>query len=176
MAEEVASLVGRQPLAEVDFGALEIAARRTALAWVARLIQDWLNADHSDHPQGAVLCACGQIARYVGRRQKRVHSALGELHLERAHYHCSGCGSGFCPRDQRLGIEGSLSPALVRMSATLRAVVSFQEGSQLLEELAGLQVDAKQVERAAEALGAEIAADEKQDLEPMSVHPLPPTL
>lgn len=172
----MASLLGRQPLEDVDFAALEIAARRAALAWMARLIQDWLNADHSDHPQSAVLCACGQTARYVGRRQKRVQSALGELHLERAYYHCSGCGSGFCPRDQALGIEGSLSPALVRMIATVGAMVSFQEGSQLLEELAGLQVDAKQVERAAEGLGAEIAADEKQDLEPMSVDPSPPTL
>ena len=38
-------------------------------------------------------------------------------------------------------------------------MVSFQEGSELLQELAGVVVDAKQVERAADALGEEIAAD-----------------
>jgi len=38
-------------------------------------------------------------------------------------------------------------------------MVSFQEGSELLQKLAGVVVDAKQVERAAEALGEEIAAD-----------------
>ncbi len=53
------------------------------------------------------------------------------------------------------------------MIANVAALVSFQEGSQLLEELAGVKVDAKQVERTAEALGAEIAADEKQDLNPL---------
>jgi len=62
------------------------------------------------------------------------------------------------------------------MIATVGAMASFQEGSQLLEELAGVEVDAKQVERAAEALGAEIAADESQDLEPMTAGPLPQTL
>src|ERR1017187_982862 len=40
-------------------------------------------------------------------------------------------------------------------------MVSFQEGSQLLRELAGIGIDASQVERGAEALGDEIAADER---------------
>lgn len=153
-----------------------MAARRAVLAWTARWIQHWLNADESDRRHSAVLCRCGHAARYVDRRKKRVQSALGELELERAYYHCSHCGAGFCPRDQQLGIEGSLSPAVVRMIAAVGAMVSFQEGSQLLEELAGLVVDAKQVERTAEALGADIAADEKQDLSKWSDQAFPSTL
>jgi hypothetical protein len=176
LAEELASLLGRQPLEELDFEALEMAARRAALAWAARLIQSWLNADDSDRRQAAVVCPCGHPARYVDRRRKRIQSALGELELERAYYHCPRCRTGFCPRDRRFGIEGSLSPAVVRMIASVGAVVSFQEGSQLLEELAGISVEAKQVERAAEALGAEIASDEKQDLAPRPELELPPTL
>jgi len=39
-------------------------------------------------------------------------------------------------------------------------MVSFQEGSELLTELAGVALDAKQVERTAEAPGEEIAEDE----------------
>jgi hypothetical protein len=62
------------------------------------------------------------------------------------------------------------------MIGTVGSLVSFQEGSQLLEELAGVPVDAKQVERTAEALGAEVAADEKQDGEAIDSTPLPPTL
>jgi len=112
----------------------------------------------------------------VDRRKKRVQSALGGLDLERAYYHCGHCGRGFCPRDQQLGIESSLSPAIVRMIAAVGAMVSSQEGSQLLEELAGIAVDAKQVERVAEALDSDIAADEKQDLSPWSDQPLPSTL
>ena len=62
------------------------------------------------------------------------------------------------------------------MVAAVGAMVSFEEGSQLLEELAGVSVHAKQVERAAEALGVEIAADEKQDVVSGDQQPLPHTL
>src|ERR1019366_9769426 len=87
------------------------------------------------------------------------------------------CGSGFYPRDRQLGIEKTcFSPATVRMMGTVGSMVSFQEGSQLLRELAGIGIDASQVERDAEALGAEIAADERLHTGPLGDDPLPPTL
>ncbi len=90
---------------------------------------------------------------------------------------CTSCGHGYCPRDQHLGIENtSLSPALTRMTGTVGALVSFQEGSALLTELAGVTVDAKQVERTAEALGKEIAEDERVHTEPLDALALPQTL
>jgi Uncharacterised protein family (UPF0236) len=61
----------------------------------------------------------------------------------------------------------SLTPGVLRMTASAAALVSFEESSGLLHELAGVEVSAKQVERAAEALGAEIAADERQQVERM---------
>jgi len=93
---------------------------------------------------------------------------LGPLHLERAYYHCAQCQSGFCPRDQALRLESfSLTPGVLRMTASAAALVSFEESRELLHELAGVEVSAKQVERAAEALGAEIAVDEQQQVETM---------
>jgi hypothetical protein len=53
------------------------------------------------------------------------------------------------------------------MTGSAAALVSFEESSALLRELAGVEVSAKQVERAAEALGAEIADDERWDVERM---------
>ena len=51
-------------------------------------------------------------------------------------------------------MEGtSLSPGVTRMVGLAAAMVSFAEGSELMRELAGVPVDAKQVERTAEALG-----------------------
>jgi hypothetical protein len=97
------------------------------------------------------------------------------LRLQRAYYHCPRCQRGFCPRDQALGLEGSaLTPGVLRMTASAAALVSFEESSGLLHELAGVEVSAKQVERVAEALGAEIAVDERQQVEKML--PLAPTL
>jgi hypothetical protein len=106
------------------------------------------------------------MARYAGRREKTFQSVLGPLRLERAYYHCEAC-AGLCPRDRALGLEGcSLSPAVTRMVGLVGAMVSFVEGSELMNELAGVTVDAKQVERTAEALGREIAADERRVIEP----------
>jgi hypothetical protein len=161
----------------MDFEAIETAARRQVLGLAARSIEQKLNADSSDHTDVHLPCNCGGTARYAGRRVKTFQSVLGELNLERAYYHCPACGSGFCPRDRHLGIEKTcLSPAVVRMIGTVGAMVSFQEGSQLLEELAGLKVDASQVERTAEALGREIAVDELLHTKPLADTDLPPTL
>jgi hypothetical protein len=174
---EIEALLGRQAVEELDLEALELAVRQRVLQLAATAVEQRLNADTSDERGGRTRCGCGQEARLVGRRSKRVHSVLGLLRLERAYYYCSWCGHGFCPRDQHLRIENtSLSPALTRMTGTVGALVSFQEGSELLTELAGVAVDAKQVERTAEALGQEISADERAHAEPSDTLALPRTL
>ncbi len=156
---------------------METAARRQVLRLAARALEQRLNADTRDDAGAQRACACGQAARYVGRRAKTFVSVLGPLRLERAYYHCAACGRGFCPRDRALGLEGSaLSPAVTRMVAAVGALVSFQEGSDLLGELAGVQVEAKQVERTAEALGAEMVEDEQRRVQPQGTEPLPSTL
>ena len=156
---------------------METAARRGALAVAARAVARRLNADHTDHAGPRVPCRCGQPARYAGRKVKTILTALGAMPLERAYYHCDACRHGFCPRDRVLGVEGaSLSPAVTRMVGTAAALVSFAESSELLAALAGLAVEAKQVERTAEALGREVAADERQRVVPAGVAEIAPTL
>ena len=127
-----------------------------------------LNADTTDHVGPTVPCPqCGQPARYAGRRPKTFQSVLGDLSLTRAAYHCPVCEAGVCPRDAALGVDGtSLSPAVTRMIGVVGAMVSFAEGHDLLHELAGVDVPTTHVERAAEALGREIAADEHRVIAP----------
>jgi len=177
VAQEVEALLGWEALAELDFEALEVTLRQRTLRLAAHAIEQRLNADLCDEVSARLCCPCGKEARYVARRTKNFASVLGPLRLERAYYHCSTCGQGFCPRDRQLGLgNSSLSPALTRMTGTVGAMVSFQEGSDLLTELAGVTVDAKQVERTAEALGKEIAEDERVHSEPLDALPLPRTL
>jgi len=177
VVQEVEALLGREAVAELDFEALEMALRHGTLRLAARAIEQRLNADTSDEVASHIPCRCGGNAHFAGRRSKQFQSVLGPLRLERAYYHCSSCGDGCCPRDKHLGIENtSLSPALTRMTGTVGAMVSFQEGSELLQELAGVDVDTKQVERTAEALGQEIAQDERHHSEPLDALPLPKTL
>lgn len=62
------------------------------------------------------------------------------------------------------------------MVALVGATVSFEEGAELLETLAGIDVDAKLVEREAEALGAEIAENERRVVEEEPWRPVTPTM
>jgi hypothetical protein len=146
--------------------AIELAARRQALRLAAHALEQRLNADTSDHGGAELPCPCGAVAQYHGRHKKTFESVLGPLQLERAYYHCAQCQSGFCPRDRDLRLESfSLTPGVLRMTASASALLSFEESRGLLRELAGVEVSARQVERAAEALGAEIAVDEHQHAE-----------
>jgi hypothetical protein len=146
------------------------------LRLAARELEQRLNRDHSDHAGSDLPCACGRRARYAGRRAKGFQTVLGLVTLERAYYHCAACGQGFCPRDRALGLTASmLSPGVTRMVGQVAARVSFAESSALLQELAGLSVEAKHVERAAEALGREVADDERGVVVPPPA-PSAPTL
>lgn len=176
VAQEIAELIGRQARPDLDLEALEMAARRHVLQLAARAIERCLNAATSDYAGPQLPCSCGSSARYVDRRRKTFQSVLGELEPQRAYYHCSGCPQGFFPRHRVLGLENtSLSPAVTRMIGAVGAPVSFQEGSELLPELAGGSVEAKQVERIAERLGEEVAQHERGDLQPAE-QALPGTL
>ena len=63
------------------------------------------------------------------------------------------------------------------MVGRVGALVSFEEGHELLHELGGVEVPTKHVERAAEALGHEIATDERHVVEPPpDGEPVAPTL
>jgi len=137
-----------------------------------------LNADTSDHAGPSVPCKCGHPARYAGRHDKTFESVLGSLTLSRAYYYCPVCETGGCPRDRTLGLHGqSLTPGVLRMVGQVGARVSFEEGHELLIELAGVDVPAKHVERAAESLGREIAKDERHRVErPAADEAMAPTL
>ena len=83
------------------------------------------------------------------------------MRLERACYHCPAGRRGSCPSDRALDLKDtSLSPATTRLVGMTAAEVSFAKASELLSALAGVEVETRQVERSAEALGHEIVRDE----------------
>ena len=161
----------------MDFEATEVGLRSDVLQVAARALQQRLNADTSDNAGPEQPCPCGQTARYVDRRDKTFTSVLGALTLKRAYYHCTACKQGFCPRDRALAMDDTaFSRGVLRMLGSVAAEVSFDTSSGLLWDLAGLHIDAKQVERIAERLGAEMAEDERQYTTPVCDDALPPTV
>ncbi len=132
------------------------------------------NGDDSDHSGSTTACGCGRRARYAGRRPKTFTTLLGPVTLQRAYYHCDACRSGVCPRDQALGLQGSsLSPAITRLVGLTAAEGSFAKASEWLTALAGVDVETRQVERCAEALGRDIADDERSVTEQTAAAPAP---
>ena len=151
----------------MSFEAIETAARQQALKVAGRAVEQRLNADLTDYVGHTCPCDCGKEARYAGRRFKTFTTVLGGMTLGRAYYHCDPCQTGFCPRDRALGLQDtSFSVATTRMVGLAAAMVSFAESSELMRELAGVPVGPKQVERVAEALGREIADDERIVVKP----------
>ncbi len=93
-----------------------------------------------------LVCPCGRQAQYRGRHEKTFASVLGLLRLEQAYYRCDHCHSGFCPRDRALRLESfSLTPGVLRRTASAAALVSFAESSGLLRELAGVEIGANAI-------------------------------
>ena len=100
-------------------------------------------------------CPAGHQAQFVSCRPKTINTVLGPVRVIRAWYQCAGCRHGLVPNEQ-LGMaeDPSLSPGLRKMAARTATAVSFGKAAALLADLAGVAVNAKTVERSAEASGA----------------------
>jgi hypothetical protein len=130
-------------------------------------------------------CGRGHEAVFAGYRQKVIDTVLGPVTLRRAWYHCARCGHGLAPKDAELGVAGaSMSPGLRAMSDKAAAAVPFAQAAGLLEDLAGVRLTVKRVERAAEASGSALAAASRtaagliarRKLVPLPPDPLPDKL
>ena len=173
---ELDDLLGQKTGETIDLEALERAMRIQALDVAAKVLESHLNQTEEDSSP-VLPCSCGQEARPAGTRSKEVLSVLGPLRLERRYYLCSSCHTGFFPKDRTLGVDGaSVTPGVLRMVGIVGAELSFEKGGEFLKELAGLKVGPKQVERVSEALGAEMAEDERTVFDPEPVADPPSTL
>jgi len=119
------------------------------------------DADHLEVP-----CSCGHTARYKEMRGKSFLSVIGTAEVRRPYYLCSLCSKGQHPVDDELGIAGlESSPGVRRMEAMLGSEMPFPPAREPMKVLAGLEVPAKAIERAAESIGTEIARRDKQEID-----------
>jgi hypothetical protein len=112
-----------------------------------------------------IPCRCGHSAQYRGLRSKPLLTAMGPAEVSRPYYPCPHCHTGQFPADAELDIEDTeFSPGVRRMQAVVGQEVPFDHGRQQLELLAGLEMNAKSVERTAEAVGEDIARREQEEI------------
>jgi len=158
--------------------AVELAIRTAVLALGGSLLGRLLATD-GGYRGPRIDCGAGHRAQFVAYRDKTIATVLGPVTLRRAWYHCARCGHGTAPRDEQLGVAGtSLTPGLRRIIDRAGAAVPFAPASRLLADLAGIEVNAKAVQRAAQADGRATAAAitaRAQAIRARALVPLPPS-
>jgi hypothetical protein len=116
--------------------------------------------------QRPLPCPCGHQASYRELRAKSVLTAVGKVEVSRPYYLCTHCHNGQFPADVEMDIENTqVSPGVRRMQALVGQEAPFDHGRQQLKLLADLEVTTKAVERAAEAIGENLAAQEKAEVQ-----------
>jgi hypothetical protein len=158
--------------------AAEAVIRAGLLRLGGSVLEQLLAADRG-HRGPRVPCGRGHEAEFVSYRDKVIDTVLGPVAVTRAWYHCEACKHGFAPRDAGLGVAGEgMSPGLAAMNDRAAAAVPFNGAAGLLEDLAGVRLTAKRVERAAEASGAGLAAAGRERARLIAARklvPLPPS-
>jgi hypothetical protein len=162
MAQEVNRIVRRvfqdiKRLGQVDLEASEMAIRASSHQMGGSLLKKLLNWDGGGYRGVALECGKGHRAQFVEYRDKQLLTALSPVLVKRAYYHCEECKDGVIPKDRELDIvDTSFSPGVRRMMGWVGGKESFDEGRRDLEDLAGVLVKTKAVERVSKAIGEQI--------------------
>lgn len=78
--------------------------------------------------------------------------------MKRRYYYDRECNKGYIPFDEKMDIVGtSYTPKMRRMISRVGLAESFGHGSSILEELLGMQISRKEVERVTEDVGTNVA-------------------
>jgi hypothetical protein len=140
-----------------DFEAWETlllqAARQGGAGVLATLLADW----QQNGSRPPILCRCGRRMSSQGRRAKQLLTVLGHVPFARSLYQCEHCSQTRFPEDERLDIvRTSYSPGVRRLMARAGSQTQFEQAAQDLLCYAGLEVQAREIERVAEEVGREV--------------------
>jgi hypothetical protein len=105
------------------------------------------------------------VRRNHGRATRRIVTAAGEVTLSRVYFTCRRCGRHAHPLDDRLGLEGFVSPHAQRLICTLGADRSFERCARHLRDVAGLAVCDNTVRKVCDRHGALMRAWQRDDPE-----------
>ena len=131
----------------------------------ASALTQLLQYDPPDADHRTIPCPCGHSAHYKELRSKTVLTVLGPVELNRPYFLCDDCPKGQFPVDAELGVAGlESSPGVRRMEAVVGSEMPFVPACEPMKLLAGLDVTAKGIERAAEAIGTQIAQRDEQEI------------
>jgi hypothetical protein len=140
-----------------DLESLEIHIRSSMHHVGSIVLEKLLNADSGEYQGRSLPCEEGHEFEFKEYRNKELVTVLGPVAVKRAYYYDQGCKKGCCPKDTVLDIVGtSFSPGMRRIMGRVGAYRPFGLGHEDIKELAGIWVDAKEVERVSHQLGGQV--------------------
>ncbi len=90
-------------------------------------------------------------------------TAAGRVVAARRSMRCPGCGTTAYPADDRIGLDGFLSPGAARLACLVAAGHSFAVAAGRLEELCGIRLDDETIRRHVHRAAAATAARREAD-------------
>lgn len=105
-------------------------------------------------------------------RSRRVETLFGEVRLIRRYYHHRPSGTGRCPLDKTLGLEGGYSPAVARLMCRASSQsASYEEAAADLAAYGAINLDPRDLGRMVAAVAPEMR-EALASLPPASTTPL----
>lgn len=149
-------------LARVEKATVELGRK-----FVRDRLQDVLNAQATDLEKkgGAWSCPCGGTRKHSGRATRRLVTAAGDVTLSRVYLTCRRCGQHAHALDERLGVEGFVSPHAQRLLCRLGTDWSFARCAGHLREVAGLVVCDNTIRKICDHHGGLVRAWQRDDPE-----------
>jgi len=121
------------------------------------MLEKMVNADKGDCRGNTIPCEKGHNFEFKEYRDKKLLTVLGPVTLKRAYYFDRVCKKGYSPKDVVLDVVGtSFSPGVRRIMGRVGAYRPFGLGHDDIKEMAGICVDAKEIERTSHRLGTDI--------------------
>jgi hypothetical protein len=141
----------------LDLESLEIHIRTAMHEVGGMVLEKLLNADGGDYRGRTLPCEQGHVFAFKEYRNKEILTVLGSVRIQRAYYYDEECGRGYCPKDKALDVEEtSWSPGVRRIMGKVGTYRPFGLGQEDIKEMAGIDVDAKAIERTCHQLGQEV--------------------
>jgi hypothetical protein len=147
----------KERVGHLDLESLEIHIRTAMHRVGSTLLEKLLNSDGGDYRGRTLPCEQGHVFEFKEYRDKKILTVLGPVTIRRAYYYDETCEQGYCPKDRTLEVEEtSWSPGVTRIMGKVGMYRPFGLGHEDIREMAGIEVDAKAIERRCRELGEQI--------------------
>ena len=113
-----------------------------------------------------LLCDCGTKAKFIRYDKKSINLLVGTVLINRALYHCQGCGRYIRPLDQQWQLPaGHNSEGIERITALLGAFMPFETAEKVLLETSGVYLSDTTIRTVTENIGAKMETIIQADIE-----------